>query len=414
MILRRAIYGQKEVVAPIVGDYQRMNLNSGGTANNDRINLGNTVGNNIRTIAFFWTPTVTHNSSSSTTEIMVRFNSYSIGEFYIYASSNGKINFTLRNSSYINTPSNSTSWTAGTEYHLAFIIDPSTGVRMEVDGVVQASTNARVTTTLTNSVDLFIGGGARVGVWDNNQAKFRNLQFWNTARTSVQIATDKTIYYPSGTTDLKETFHFANETGATTNGEDGTVGTITTSNAGGVTYINSTVREIIPTVLVPGDGTTLWTNVTTGMVTGVGSIEWSASAPLQWGNTGSFASLPANTDGYLEWDSKYSAGYSSGGYFIIGLSNSASGTAYTDVTYNFYFEGPSSNRISSLYSGARQNASTGYTVGSTMKIERISGVVKLYIDGVLFYTHPVTSTAELFYNTRVNRYMGAENLKIEY
>ena len=233
--------------------YNKMNLNSGGTANNDRINLGNTVGNNIRTIAFFWTPTVTYNSGSSNNEIMARWSpgSSPTGEFLIGMYS-GIIYLGLRNTTYFSIGTNSNSWNAGQEYHLAFIIDPSTGTRIEVDGVVQTATNVRTTDTMTLSDDLFIGGGSGLGIV-NNQARFRNLQFWNTARTSGQIATDKTTYYPAGTTDLKETFHFANETGITTTGENGNTGTITTSNAGGVTHINSTVREsfTVGTVIDP-------------------------------------------------------------------------------------------------------------------------------------------------------------------
>mgnify|MGYP003654675485 CR=1 FL=1 len=176
------------------------------------------------------------------------------------------------------------------------------------------------------------------------------------------------------------------------------------------TYAQKRVSGV--TTLIPDDNAT-WTNVASGMNTGVGFIEWTNSAVMQWSNTGSFASLPANKDGYLELQLNYSPSYSSSGYSIFGLSLTSGGTAYDTVEYSFYYEGPY-NRISILVGGARQNATYNFVMGSTLKIERILGVIKFYMNGSLFYTHPTNTNAELFYNSRINRYMGSYNLKIVY
>ena len=51
-------YNQMNLESGVSLDYQRLNFNSSGTANQDVLNVGNTVMNNTRTFSFFFTPTV--------------------------------------------------------------------------------------------------------------------------------------------------------------------------------------------------------------------------------------------------------------------------------------------------------------------------------------------------------------------
>jgi hypothetical protein len=203
-----------------------------------------------------------------------------------------------------------------------------------------------------------------------------------------------------------------------------TVNVTTTSNIGSydvtITSSGQSATEVdgidvIVVTTIPGVGSVGWTNVSTGMVTTPGRIEWSSSAPLQWENTGSFLALPANIAGYLEFKIDNSAGYSSGGFFIGGLSLTPGGTHYTSVEYPFYYEQPSASRISVLRNGGRENPTSGHNLNHVLRIERnLSGVVSFYINGVIFYTHPDTTLAALYFNCRINRYLAADELVSKY
>lgn len=170
--------------------------------------------------------------------------------------------------------------------------------------------------------------------------------------------------------------------------------------------------------LIPDDGTTSWTNELGDVTTSLGKVVRTNDSPLAWGNMASFGSLPANTDGYLEFVGSYKAGRSSGGFFMGGFSLTPGGSNYADIEYKWYYEG-SSNRLSVAYPGTtKNNAVTNYSITDVLKIERTIvggvGTVKFYRNGTLFYTHPVNTTAELFFKIDINRYMGADSLKIVY
>jgi hypothetical protein len=220
--------------------YQSLNFNSSGTANQDVLNVGNTVMNNARTFSFFFTPTVNITSSTGLTTICRRMGGFSSGEVLV-AFVTGKIYVLLRDSSGYQTYSDVVGFTAGTEYHFSVISDSSSGTRMLIDGVQQTSTMAKTTSFLTNANDFTFGYPH--STWLRPQIKIRNVQVFSTALTNSEVITNRALYLPSGTTNLIETWHFKDETGVTATGENGNNGTITTSNAGGTTYIDSTVRD---------------------------------------------------------------------------------------------------------------------------------------------------------------------------
>lgn len=229
-----------------VAAYQRMNLNSVTVADRDVINLGNSVLDGVRTVSFYFTPKNTIGSGVIGQQMFSRaLYGVSLGRFDIWFLF-GKINFTnwrgTSNTARVNSDSN--SWTGGVEYHVSCVIHPVNGMEMYIDGVKQTETHAETGSIETHNLPTYIGGYHAESI-RYFEGKIRNVQIWNTARTLSEITIDKDTYYPSGTTNLKETWHFANETGVTTTGENGNAGTISTLNAGGVTYINSTIREII-------------------------------------------------------------------------------------------------------------------------------------------------------------------------
>jgi hypothetical protein len=200
--------------------------------------------------------------------------------------------------------------------------------------------------------------------------------------------------------------------------------TETTTGGGGVTTtynqmnLESGSTSTVTNTLIPGDGTTAWTNQLGDVTTSLGKVVRTNDSPLSLGQMASFGSLPANTDGYLEFVGAYKSGRSSGGYFMGGFSLTPGGSDWNDIEYRWYYEGPQ-NRISVAYpSTTRNNAATNYSITDVLKIERTIvggvGTVKFYRNGTLFYTHPTTTTAELFFKIDINRYMGADSLKIVY
>jgi hypothetical protein len=169
------------------------------------------------------------------------------------------------------------------------------------------------------------------------------------------------------------------------------------------------------TVLIPGDGTTNWTNVIGDLTTSLGAIERTTTS-VAWGNMGAFASIPANTDGFVEFKLFNKFGLTTG-IMMGGLSLTPSGTNYADIDYKFYYEGQYLRM--SVFNGGRVNTTTGITIATDVwKVERTIvggvGTVKFYRNGILFYTHPTTTTAELFGKFDFYRYIGADNIKIEY
>ena len=156
----------------------------------------------------------------------------------------GKLYFLTRYSSgAVQIASDTSSFSANTEYNVSIVINPTSGFRMVLDAVTQSNTNSQTGVKPTNSQP-FIFGRNRAS-WSRPEIKIRNVQIWSNALTNLEIDTYKNQYLPAGTTNLIETYHFKDEQGTTVTGENGNNGTISTSNAGGVTYIDTVMRETI-------------------------------------------------------------------------------------------------------------------------------------------------------------------------
>jgi hypothetical protein len=121
---------------------------------NRYINLGTSVGNDTRTLEFWFKPTNTI-SSSIGDAISLIMRDYDNGStvnkneygFYFTPSgwsgmTGGSLVFYRRvNSTFYAVQSNNTSWQANTWYHVAGVLDPISGMKMYVNGVLQSDTD---------------------------------------------------------------------------------------------------------------------------------------------------------------------------------------------------------------------------------------------------------------------------------
>lgn len=231
-----------ESEAPSSITYQRLNLNSVTPSDREHVDLGTSLLNGARTIEVFFTPSINFTSGTTGQVLISRWNPTSTDRIDVWFQG-GRLNFVRRigTTSY-SIFSNANSWTSGVEYHVACVIDPINGMEMYIDGIKQTQVNAS-TATMQTRLDTVYLGGLHAGGIRYFEGKVRNLQVWNIARTVGEIATDSTTYYGAGTVGLIDTWHFSDETGATTTGENGNSGTISTLNAGGVTHIDTVIRE---------------------------------------------------------------------------------------------------------------------------------------------------------------------------
>ncbi|MDP2388536.1 MAG: LamG-like jellyroll fold domain-containing protein [Bacteroidota bacterium] len=123
-------------------------LNFNGSSN--YVNMGNSVGSNIRSIEFWFKPTTTITPSISQTNVFIgRNDATELHEYGFYvegaeypAADRGKVTFYLSdNGNYYYVSSNNNSWTAGTWYHVCGTIDVVTGMKLYINGALQTGTD---------------------------------------------------------------------------------------------------------------------------------------------------------------------------------------------------------------------------------------------------------------------------------
>lgn len=219
--------------------------NTTSVTQNDRIDLGASVENNVKTTEFWFKVPVTTNSGTSKFSMI---SSYDVSNAnrgkQIVSINKGVLDweiFTTGTSSVTISSNAGTYFNAGQYYHVA-LINTAGVIAIYINGVLQAgSLGSPVTQLKSISVKTYINGLFNP-LSELGNFTIKNLQYWTISRTPTQISSDKDTYYPSGTLGLKESFHFTDATGATSTGVNGTVGTITTS-VGGLTRINNIIRE---------------------------------------------------------------------------------------------------------------------------------------------------------------------------
>lgn len=163
---------------------------------NDYVNLGNTAGNNIRTIEFWFKPATNINSSLSTYKTMLGRNTGPLGagdhfEFGIFFSNlsqnKGKIAFSINDDQSNNYTiySNSNQWSSSQWYHIAAVLDGNSGTKMFIDGILQNQTSTYTGSTDTSSFYTAIG---RYGDFSRYfDGKIDNVKFHSTPAYSTNF-----------------------------------------------------------------------------------------------------------------------------------------------------------------------------------------------------------------------------------
>ena len=129
---------------------------------NDDVNLGSSVVDGVRTVAFTWTfPNGWSSSESVSAGLWSRTNgSTNDDQFMCSATYLGNIDFYKNDGSTLKAfRTTQSTWAAGRPYHFVFVIDPVDGFKLYIDGVREVpniiySTTAAV---VADSYDLYLG-----------------------------------------------------------------------------------------------------------------------------------------------------------------------------------------------------------------------------------------------------------------
>ncbi len=131
-----------------------------------------------------------------------------------------------------------------------------------------------------------------------------------------------------------------------------------------------------------------------GTCSGVTDNSLTKTASSAWGNAGAYStnSLAAG-DGYVQ-----SVAAETSTYRMFGLSNGNTDNGFADIDYAIYLTATPNYRV--LEGGVLKYTSPGaYAAGDTFKVAVVSGEVKYYRNGTLFYTSLTAPTYPLIVDT---------------
>jgi len=169
-------------------------LNFNGSS--DYVDLGSAASSNLRSIEFWFKPTA--NITSAITDpgygLIMRHDATQLHEFAFlfpgtdWPSGRGYLQFGMRDNGtnhYVN--SNSSSWTAGTWYHVCSTVDQTNGLKLYINGVQQTMTDPTCTISIPASPEI-----TAVGTWGNAMiryfpGKIDEVRFWNRALSQNEI-----------------------------------------------------------------------------------------------------------------------------------------------------------------------------------------------------------------------------------
>ncbi|MBI3502793.1 MAG: T9SS type A sorting domain-containing protein [Bacteroidetes bacterium] len=161
------------------------------------VNIGTSAGAGVRSIEFWFAPSIT--ITPATTDPAYTFiQRNDATQYHEYGFSipgtdwstgyRGYINFGMRdNGTLHNVTSNANTWSAGVWHHVAGVIDPATGVKLYIDGVLQTSTDPTGTVPIAASTEI-----TAFGTWGDAFIRFYNglldeVRFWNRALSQTEI-----------------------------------------------------------------------------------------------------------------------------------------------------------------------------------------------------------------------------------
>ena len=165
------------------------------------------------------------------------------------------------------------------------------------------------------------------------------------------------------------------------------------------------------TTLIPGDGTTAWTDIVGAVTTSLGKIIPNSTV-VGWDKGASFGTLPTSTDGYVEFDLALMVGQTDG-FIVCGFGTSTNSGTLSNMNHTLYFAN-TTNGVRPYELGSQLGTFISYNFSDVFKIERIGTTVYYKKNGTTFYTSLSASTGALYFNISSNRHMGVENLKIVY
>ena len=165
--------------------------------NNDYIDLGPNVGNGIRSISLWFRldRNIDGSTINANTLVAREGDPNNISEFvwgFIPSASGwpgteGKLRFIyFKNSSgYYYIQSNSASWQKDIWHHAVVIIHPAEGMKMYIDNVKQADTNAFNEAAANNVINTFIGSNSTYNRFFSG--KIDDVIFYNRALTEAEV-----------------------------------------------------------------------------------------------------------------------------------------------------------------------------------------------------------------------------------
>jgi len=161
--------------------------------NNDYVNLGDNAGDNIRSIELWFrldNEVLSNNSERIT--LLTRNAEDQVGEFgiyigYAFLGEQGRITFTRQvGSTFYYIYSDQNSWEADKWFHVAAVIDPQTGMKMYIDGVLQQDTDPSFqATAIENEITTIGCWGDRFFRWFNGEID--EVRFWKHALSQDEI-----------------------------------------------------------------------------------------------------------------------------------------------------------------------------------------------------------------------------------
>jgi len=160
---------------------------------NDMINLGGDAGNEIRSIELWFKPAndIFSNNYERIT-LVTRNTDDQNGEFGIYIGygfpgEQGRVTFTRQvDSIFYYIYSDTNEWSAATWYHVAAVIDPGSGMKLYIDGILQDDTDPSVQPT-DNQTEM-----TTLGCWGDKlirwfEGNIDEVRFWERAISSDEI-----------------------------------------------------------------------------------------------------------------------------------------------------------------------------------------------------------------------------------
>lgn len=190
---------------------------------NNSISVDSTLGSEIRTIEFWFSPSIDYNTTNENSATFIfRDTPDQMEEFGIYIGPNGwegqagRIVFVRRIGEELHkVVSNQSSWNAGNWYHVSGVIHPVDGMQLFINGQKQIDTNTTVLSTTFSTQSLAIGA------WNSNGLRpfvgqMDDLRLWYYERTAEEILTGMCHPVDPTTEGLFSYWNFNNNTDSLT------------------------------------------------------------------------------------------------------------------------------------------------------------------------------------------------------